>query len=266
MCATLESGNRFGIMYFYGNLCSKINLFACRYSIHVMKSSAKTRLNLNQILLKSWYPAHSIPKICKGFLVISVGFWSIRRRNTKIAYCSILHSKSCDVADNSLIQDINNNGSAYIQKLVMAFRLIFIVILFSPVFILHCAGYIFQSSSIHLLKWRYIRYALQKAGPAFVKLGQWASTRRDLFSADICETLSGLQRDCYTHSWNNTRKIMEENFGPNWEEIFTDINTTPIGSGCVAQVYKWHVAADTVSTKIDEEDRTDTDAQNLTGK
>ena len=259
----------------YGNLtvlmkvCSKINPFTCRCIIHMMKSSAKARLNPNQILLKFWYPAHSITKIYKGFLIISVGFWSTRRISTKIAYCSILQSKSDVVANNSsihLLENITDNGSTYLQKLVTAFRLIYIVILFSPVFILHCAGYIFQSSSIHLLKWRYVRYALQKAGPAFVKLGQWASTRRDLFSADICETLSGLQRDCYTHSWNNTRKIMEENFGPNWEELFTDINTTPIGSGCVAQVYKWHIAADTVSTKIDEEDRTDTDARNLTGK
>ena len=36
---------------------------------------------------------------------------------------------------------------------------------------------------------------LESCGPIFVKLGQWASTRRDLFPAELCSELSVLQRE-----------------------------------------------------------------------
>ena len=78
---------------------------------------------------------------------------------------------------------------------------------------------------------------LEHSGPIFVKMGQWASTRRDIFSDEMCEELSRLQRYARTHSWSHTQKILEASLGPLWYFKFEDFDTKPIGSGACAQVY-----------------------------
>ncbi|XP_063990878.1 uncharacterized aarF domain-containing protein kinase 2-like isoform X2 [Diachasmimorpha longicaudata] len=75
-------------------------------------------------------------------------------------------------------------------------------------------------------------------GSTFIKLGQWASTRRDLFSEDFCDTLAHLQRKSSNHSWMYTEFLMSATFGPQWEKLFRRIDREPIGSGCCAQVHK----------------------------
>ena len=79
---------------------------------------------------------------------------------------------------------------------------------------------------------------LQTAGPAFVKLGQWASTRRDLFTEDFCKALSELHVHCRTHSWEETVKQLDSSLGQDWSSWLEIPDHTPIGSGSVAQVYK----------------------------
>jgi aarF domain-containing kinase len=71
-----------------------------------------------------------------------------------------------------------------------------------------------------------------------VKLGQWASTRRDLFPEELCSCLSKLQRRTTAHSWFYTEKSLERAFGPYWKYIFVkfDNKKKPVGSGCCAQV------------------------------
>ncbi|XP_015112047.1 uncharacterized aarF domain-containing protein kinase 2-like [Diachasma alloeum] len=75
-------------------------------------------------------------------------------------------------------------------------------------------------------------------GSTFIKLGQWASTRRDLFSEDLCDTLAHLQRQSSEHSWMYTEFLMSATFGPEWEKLFRRFDRKPIGSGCCAQVHK----------------------------
>lgn len=82
--------------------------------------------------------------------------------------------------------------------------------------------------------------SVQCCGPVFVKLGQWASTRRDLFPASLCDHLAKLQRQATSHDWHHTRCLLEQTFGgkANVDAIFADINPVPVGSGCCAQVYQ----------------------------
>ena len=40
---------------------------------------------------------------------------------------------------------------------------------------------------------RLLASTLERAGPAFIKWGQWAATRRDLFPRDVCQALTRLQ-------------------------------------------------------------------------
>jgi aarF domain-containing kinase len=79
---------------------------------------------------------------------------------------------------------------------------------------------------------------LEFSGPIFVKLGQWASTRRDLLPEELCSCLAKLQRRTRAHSWFYTERSLERAFGPYWKSIFVkfDNNKQPVGSGCCAQV------------------------------
>ncbi|ELT87890.1 hypothetical protein CAPTEDRAFT_82908, partial [Capitella teleta] len=94
--------------------------------------------------------------------------------------------------------------------------------------------------------WHLVLNTMEFTGPTFIKLGQWASTRRDLFSAEFCNFFSKLHNDSQTHSWKLTKRKMKKAFGKNWKEIFVKLDKTPIGSGCIAQVHKGYMAADMI--------------------
>lgn len=89
-----------------------------------------------------------------------------------------------------------------------------------------------------IFKYCFFYTDLELAGPIFVKLGQWASTRRDLFPEELCCCLAKLQRRTIAHSWFYTKRSLERAFGPYWKCIFVkfDNNKEPVGSGCCAQV------------------------------
>ena len=125
-----------------------------------------------------------------------------------------------------------------IQRLKLAVRFVYLCCVFSPALTLYTLSWILGSDVLARFSWRYVLFVLQNTGPAFIKLGQWASTRRDLFPDDFCCTLSALHLRCHPHSWKQTMYLMEASFGPDWQETVCIEDHTPIGSGCVAQVYQ----------------------------
>ncbi|XP_010190659.1 PREDICTED: uncharacterized aarF domain-containing protein kinase 2, partial [Mesitornis unicolor] len=76
------------------------------------------------------------------------------------------------------------------------------------------------------------------AGPTCIKLGQWASTRRDLFSESFCDEFSKLHVEVSPHPWGHTDELLRKAFGEDWTSILQFQSHEPVGSGCVAQVYK----------------------------
>ena len=119
------------------------------------------------------------------------------------------------------------------------------IILTSPASIL--------SSRVNDVMWRYTLYSIQKLGPAFVKISQWAATRRDIFSPSLCDKLSTLHDANFLHSWKYTFQQLQETLGEEYHIVMDgtedqscalkkstlvlDPNQV-IGSGSVAQVYK----------------------------
>jgi len=93
------------------------------------------------------------------------------------------------------------------------------------------------SDKAYKSSWDYALWGIEKAGPTWIKLTQWASTRQDLFSAEFCRHFSKLQDDTDGHSWEETKKILKDQFGEKGMQAL-DIKSTPIGSGCIAQVYQ----------------------------
>lgn len=83
-----------------------------------------------------------------------------------------------------------------------------------------------------------VRRTLEKAGPAFIKWGQWAASRPDLFPRDLCEELSKLHSKAPQHNFAYTKKTIEKAFGRKISDIFEDFEELPVASGSIAQVHR----------------------------
>ncbi|XP_067663648.1 uncharacterized aarF domain-containing protein kinase 2-like [Haliotis asinina] len=127
-----------------------------------------------------------------------------------------------------------------IRIIIRASRLFFT---FTPLLLIY--PFTLISTKLKSLWWQVLLIAVEFSGPAFVKLGQWASTRRDLFSKEFCDRFSKLHHHAKTHSWKHTAYSLERAYGPHWRNmILFDNKAQPIGSGCVAQVYKAFLRGD----------------------
>lgn len=81
--------------------------------------------------------------------------------------------------------------------------------------------------------------SMEWAGPAFIKLGQWAASRTDIFPNEMCEIMSKLHSHAPAHSLHATRRIVKAAFdGREFDEIFEEFDEKPLGVGAIAQVYK----------------------------
>ncbi|XP_054475237.1 uncharacterized aarF domain-containing protein kinase 2 [Anoplopoma fimbria] len=89
-------------------------------------------------------------------------------------------------------------------------------------------------------------WVTETSGPTFIKLGQWASTRRDIFSQEFCERFSRLHVKVRPHSWAHTKQCLRRAFGEDWRRVLMFESKEPVGSGCVAQVYRGWAKADQV--------------------
>lgn len=105
--------------------------------------------------------------------------------------------------------------------------------------------------------YKFLVNAMEWAGPAFIKLGQWAASRTDIFPNEMCETMSKLHSNAPAHSMRNTRETVQAAFdGRAFDDIFEEFNEKPLGVGAIAQVYKAKLKPDLASPNalnVDEE-------------
>ncbi|KAH3661912.1 hypothetical protein OGAPHI_006091 [Ogataea philodendri] len=89
-----------------------------------------------------------------------------------------------------------------------------------------------------LLWYKLVRKVAELAGASFIKLGQWAASRTDIFSRGLCDELGQLHSNAKSHSFRYTRKVIETTFGDKkLEDVFDEFDPVPIGCGAIAQVY-----------------------------
>uniref|UniRef100_A0A8C8VFT4 AarF domain containing kinase 2 n=1 Tax=Pelusios castaneus TaxID=367368 RepID=A0A8C8VFT4_9SAUR len=117
---------------------------------------------------------------------------------------------------------------------------------FGPLFLFYPMTYL--SSGFAALWLHLLLKATESSGPTYIKLGQWACTRRDLFSEEFCIKFSKLHIKVTPHPWAYTKHFLRKAFGEDWKRVFKFKSKEPIGSGCIAQVYKAYADA----TKIDD--------------
>lgn len=87
------------------------------------------------------------------------------------------------------------------------------------------------------LWYKYLRWTTEIAGPTFIKLGQWAASRTDIFPKQLCAELSELHSNAKAHSLHQTKKILSKSFNMPFDDIFDEFNEKPVGVGAIAQVY-----------------------------
>ena len=158
------------------------------------------------------------------------------------------------VADQSTYCDATFSQFTLREKIYAILRCIYLTCLFSPALVMYGVSRLLRSARIERMAWTYTMRAVQTAGPAFIKLGQWASTRRDIFTEEFCNSLSQLHTACRAHRWQDTLQTLEEEFGKDWREVLEISSGEPIGSGCVAQVYKGTLKTRLTAPSIAEED------------
>ncbi|KAI4299270.1 hypothetical protein L6164_032745 [Bauhinia variegata] len=124
-----------------------------------------------------------------------------------------------------------------VESLVLLVRALYLAILFSPSIVMapfaDHLGIEFRKMWLQV-----VHRTLEKAGPAFIKWGQWAATRPDLFPRDLCVKLSELHTKAPEHSFGYTKKSIEKAFGQKISEIFDDFEEVPVASGSIAQVHR----------------------------
>ncbi|TYQ12793.1 UNVERIFIED_CONTAM: ubiquinone biosynthesis protein [Acetivibrio alkalicellulosi] len=83
-----------------------------------------------------------------------------------------------------------------------------------------------------------LRLSLEKLGPTFIKLGQILSTRPDIFSAEIMDELKKLQDSVPSFSFDKVRKVVEEEFEDDLENIFKEFDEKPVAAASISQVHR----------------------------
>ena len=98
--------------------------------------------------------------------------------------------------------------------------------------------------------------SMERAGPAFIKLGQWAASRSDIFPSQMCNVMSELHSNAPAHSLAHTKKTIRAAFdGLPFDDIFEEFQEQPLGVGAIAQVYKARLKPDIAKSE-------DSDLQN----
>ena len=83
-----------------------------------------------------------------------------------------------------------------------------------------------------------LREVLQSLGPTFIKLGQIASTRRDLVPSEIAKELEKLQDQVSGFPFQQVQEIIEMELGEKLEDIFQEFNEKPVASASIGQVHQ----------------------------
>ncbi|CAO2603262.1 Uncharacterized aarF domain-containing protein kinase 2 [Lemmus lemmus] len=154
-----------------------------------------------------------------------------------------------DLAENGPVEVAQAGSPGRILLcLHLVLRAGFLLAKFFPLLFLYPLTYLAPGLStlwLHLLL-----KATETSGPTYIKLGQWASTRRDLFSEAFCAQFSKLHVQVTPHPWAHTECLLQQAFGEDWGSLLFFETQEPVGSGCVAQVYKAFA-----STALLEKDR-----------
>ncbi|KAL2777768.1 putative aarF domain-containing protein kinase 2 [Daubentonia madagascariensis] len=176
-----------------------------------------------------WLLLGTLPKLISAYGDINEG--------TPDSLCR-RRARWSDPAEGGPVQRISQAGrlGCVFLHLRVWLRAGILLVKFFPLLLLYPLTYL--APSVSTLWLRLLLKATETSGPTYIKLGQWASTRRDLFSEAFCAQFSKLHVRVTPHPWTHTEHFLQQAFGEDWGSLLSFENQEPVGSGCVAQVYK----------------------------
>jgi len=99
-------------------------------------------------------------------------------------------------------------------------------------------GRLIHISAVFLQNRKNIARAFEKLGPAFIKLGQFLSTRPDLVGEDVANSLGYLRDKLPPFAFSQVKKIIYEEFNQEIDQLFREFSNTPVAAASIAQVHK----------------------------
>lgn len=219
--------------------------------------------------LRSFSSSHA--KYISALTVASTGFGLLVSRaecdsavanltnNTVVAQAPIqtLVEEETKEEAKTLWEKISNAVTSLQNGFRYLFRILTYLMYGSPLVVLGPLGLGYFEPIIGPLKpqyenmiWNYLIWAIQRLGPTFIKMAQWASTRPDLYPPILIEKMLKLQDDVEVeYKFDRVEQTLAEAFGPDWNKTF-ELDPHPIGTGCVAQVYKGYLNENGTRTKV----------------
>ncbi|PGG95775.1 Atypical/ABC1/ABC1-C protein kinase [Blastomyces parvus] len=138
-----------------------------------------------------------------------------------------------------------------VEPVATALRLMHLVVIFVPVIATVPAIWVGGrvksrdgERSGTLWWYAFLVRGMERAGAAFIKLGQWAASRSDIFPPELCAEMSSLHSDAPAHSLHATKRTISKAFNMPFEDIFEEFDEKPLGVGAIAQVYKARLRPD----------------------
>jgi len=109
-----------------------------------------------------------------------------------------------------------------------------------------------------------MRVAMEELGPTFCKLGQILSTRPDLIPPEFIDELAQLQDHVPPLSEEQVVRVMEQELGVPWEDVFDHIDAAPLAAGTIAEVHRATLAnGEPVVVKVQRPDAREQIEQDL---
>lgn len=84
----------------------------------------------------------------------------------------------------------------------------------------------------------WLKDELVALGPAFIKMGQFVSTRSDVLPKGINEELKKLQDNITPTPFEDIQTVLMEEYGSLYESLFVRFDPTPIASASIGQVHR----------------------------
>ncbi|KAJ0966029.1 hypothetical protein J5N97_027167 [Dioscorea zingiberensis] len=210
--------------------------FAWRRLNHVSSSYSRPSYTPLSMIAYALSLAFTRFQVVPGIIALSLGELACTQRAyADGGYVSMRNGLYTQAQDGSVF--LSSVVHSIIEGVLLIFRVSFLTILFSPVLAMalfvDTFGIQFRKTWLHL-----VHLTLETAGPAFIKWGQWAATRPDLFPKDLCTELAKLHSKAPSHSFAYTKRSIEAAFGRKLTDIFENFEETPVASGSIAQVHR----------------------------
>uniref|UniRef100_A0A0N7ZCC5 ABC1 atypical kinase-like domain-containing protein n=1 Tax=Scylla olivacea TaxID=85551 RepID=A0A0N7ZCC5_SCYOL len=247
-CQPQSLGRLYGKGTVYFQLSPGVRIKSAETYCQTIASCRNARKNLVQGIQRA------VRKACRTSVKRSRMAWQTTSLGMAFLAPSLMHETKKPVPVQVVQPEVKRKTRGWWSQLFanvyeflcVCLRALRLLATFTPILMLYPVTYLGKTATDTW--WGLLLTAIEFSGPILIKLGQWASTRRDLFPDTCCSQFSRLQRRIKPHSWRFTRHQMKRAFGPNWRKVFVkfDNDGNPIGSGCVAQVYKVWMSAEAI--------------------